>query len=69
MARQDQKRGLESVFGIFAYAKYAAADVPHHRPVPFYDGCESGFVALDDEEIQKLRIGQAYPVLAERGNA
>ncbi len=59
MARQDQECRLECILGIVIVAHHLAAHSLHHRSVPLDDCCKSGFIAIADELVEQLTVGES----------
>jgi hypothetical protein len=39
--------------------EHAAADTEHHLAVPLHEGCEGAFLAVADEAIEQLTVGES----------
>jgi hypothetical protein len=75
-AGQDEKCGLEGVFGVLWMPEYAAANGANHRPIAADEGGEGIFIAVRDERVQQqliavvgaaLRLGEAAEVAKTGG--
>ena len=54
---EDQEHRLGCILGIVRVAQNLPADAVDHRPMTLDQGRESGLVALRDEEIQQVAVG------------
>ena len=55
---QDQEGRLEGVLGIVRVAQDPPADAQDHRPVPPHQRLEGPGVALGEETLEELRVGE-----------
>jgi hypothetical protein len=55
---EDEKGGLEGVVNVVRVAKIGAADAENHRAVAGDDRLEGGVVAIANESIEELTLGQ-----------
>src|SRR5262249_35699518 len=56
LADENEKAGLESVFGIMGVVQDALADPHDHRAVFAHQGLERGLVPLTEEAAQELGV-------------
>jgi hypothetical protein len=64
-ANEDEEGGLKGVLGGVVIAENAAADAPHHRSVPAYEGVESRTVPAAEEVLDQLPVGRVRPSAPE----
>src|SRR5204863_3456856 len=57
-AGQDEKGGLESVFGVRLVAEHTTAHLEHHRTVPAKEGMEGVRVAALAELPKEIAVGR-----------
>ena len=55
---QDEEGGLEGVLGVVGVAQDAPADGQDHRPVPRHQRLEGRRIALGEEAVEELRVGE-----------
>jgi hypothetical protein len=56
LARQNQERGLEGIFGVMVFAKDSPADAPDHRTVAKNQRLERCFVSPTDKSFKQLSV-------------
>jgi hypothetical protein len=52
LADEEEKRGLEGIFGIVIIGQDTAADAPHHGGVTLHQGCKRHLVPAIDVVVQ-----------------
>jgi hypothetical protein len=68
LADQDEEGGLEIVLGIMTIPQDAAADTPHHRPMPPHQRGQGVFTMVE-EVFQELAIGPSRARAGQHGSA
>jgi hypothetical protein len=58
LTSQDQKGGLNGIFGLLFVVQDLPAGVPHEPAVALYEGGEGSFVSGSSEALQELGIAQ-----------
>jgi hypothetical protein len=58
-ARQDQKGGLENIFGVLRLVQGTPAHAPNEWPVPLHQCCKCGFIVLGGEAFKQLLVREA----------